>query len=76
MILYLLAELERKIESMFSLTEGASEDMSKQDLLMIIRNLSDRIEQADKDVKIILKNIFNGHCQAANLLHKKSLNIC
>ena len=29
--------------------------MSKQDLLMIIRNLSDRIEQADKDVKIILK---------------------
>ena len=55
MILYLLAELERKIESMFSLTEGANEDMSKQDLLMIIRNLSDRIEQADKDVKIILK---------------------
>lgn len=55
MILYLLAELERKIESMFSLTEGANEDMSKQDLLMIIRNLSDRIEQTDKDVKLILK---------------------
>ena len=55
MILFLLSELEKKIESMYSLTEGANEDMSKQDLLMIIRNLSDRIEQADKDVKIILK---------------------
>ena len=36
MILFLLSELEKKIESMYSLTEGANEDMSKQDLLLII----------------------------------------
>jgi len=55
MILFLLSELEKKIESMYSLTEGANEDMSKQDLLLIIKDISDKIEGIDNDVKLILK---------------------
>ena len=55
MILFLLSELEKKIESMYSLTEGATEDMSKQDLLLIIKDISDKIEGIDNDVKLILK---------------------
>ena len=55
MILFLLSKLEKKIESIYSLTEGANNDMSKQDLLLIIKDISDKIEGIDNDVKLILK---------------------
>ena len=55
MILFLLSKLEKKIESMYSLTEGANNDMSKQDLLLIIKDISNNIEGIDTDLKVIMK---------------------
>ena len=55
MILFLLSKLEKKIESIYSLTEGANNDMSKQDLLLIIKDISDKIEGIDTDLKVIMK---------------------
>lgn len=55
MILFLLSKLEKKIESIYSLTEGANNDMSKQDLLLIIKDISDNIEGIDIDLKVIMK---------------------
>ena len=55
MILFLLSKLEKKIESMYSLTEGVNNDMSKQDLLLIIKDISNNIEGIDTDLKVIMK---------------------
>lgn len=55
MILFLLSQLGNKIQSLYSLTEGVSEDMSKKELISIINDVSGSIEDLRKDLELIMR---------------------
>jgi len=55
MILFLLSQLGNKIQSLYSLTEGVSEDMSKKELISIINDVSGSVEDLRKDLELIMR---------------------
>ena len=55
MILFLLSQLGNKIQSIYSLTEGVNEDMSKKELISIINDISGAVENLREDLEYIMR---------------------
>jgi len=55
MILFLLSQLGNKIQSIYSLTEGVNEDMSKKELISIINDISGDVENLREDLEYIMR---------------------
>jgi hypothetical protein len=55
MILFLLSQLGNKIQSIYSLTEGVNEDMSKKELISIINDISGDVENLREDLAYIMR---------------------
>lgn len=55
MILSLLSQLGNKIQSIYSLTEGVNEDMSKKELISIINDISGDVENLREDLAYIMR---------------------
>lgn len=55
MILFLLSKLGNKIQSIYSLTEGVNEDMSKKELISIINDISGDVENLREDLAYIMR---------------------
>ena len=55
MILFLLSQLGNKIQSIYSLTEGVNEDMSKKELISVINDISGDVENLREDLEYIMR---------------------